>query len=538
MDFFAVIKLLGGLGLFLFGMKIMSEGLEAAAGEKLRNGLELMTKNRFLAMGLGAGVTAVIQSSSATTVMVVGFVNAGLMTLMQAINVGIGANIGTTVTAQIVAFKITKLAPLVLFVGVLLMIFVKKRSVRRVGEIIGGLGILLFGMEIMSEAVSPLKDYAPFIEALSSFQNPWVGVLVGAGVTAIIQSSSATMGIVQAFAMQGVMGLDNGVYIVLGLNIGTCITAILASISGTRTSKRFAVALLFFNVIGSLIFMLLMQFLPIVDWVQSWSPGDPVRQLANFHTFFNCVTAAIFICIPFVLSKLAYFFVRGEDKQLEGKRLKYITKDLDAPPIVLGQAVLEVERMIKISAENFQLSIESYVDNDEKKVKQVLENEKVVNYLNHEITDVLARLSQDALSEGDAHIVTALLHAVMDIERISDIAENISDIAQVGIDGKVKISPVAKVDIEKLSRKVCDGFDALMDAIRDHDVESAAKVAVIENEVDVMEKEIKSQHVNRVRRGECTAKSSTLFTDVVTMCERVADHAANVAKMIQSREIH
>ena len=230
--------LIGGLGLFLYGMKLMSDGLEAAAGDKLRTGLELMTKNRFSALGLGAGVTAVIQSSSATTVMVVGFVNAGLMSLTQAINVGIGANIGTTITAQIVALKVTQFAPIVLFAGVVIMLFVKKRSVRRIGEIIGGLGILLFGMELMSEAVAPLREYQPFIDLLSSFQNPWIGLAAGLAVTAIIQSSSATMGIIQAFALQGVMGLYSAVYVILGLNIGTCVTAILASISGTDVYKR------------------------------------------------------------------------------------------------------------------------------------------------------------------------------------------------------------------------------------------------------------------------------------------------------------
>ena len=345
--------LIGGLGLFLYGMKLMSDGLEAAAGDKLRTGLELMTKNRFSALGLGAGVTAVIQSSSATTVMVVGFVNAGLMSLTQAINVGIGANIGTTITAQIVALKVTQFAPIVLFAGVVIMLFVKKRSVRRIGEIIGGLGILLFGMELMSEAVAPLREYQPFIDLLSSFQNPWIGLAAGLAVTAIIQSSSATMGIIQAFAMQGVMGLDSAVYVILGLNIGTCVTAILASISGTKTAKRTAVALLFFNIIGAFIFMVAMRFLPIVDWIKSWTPGSPVNQLANFHTFYNVVCAFIFIGIPQVLTKLSYFFVRGEDKQLEGKKLKYIDKNADSAPVAVGQAILEVSRMERLSGEIF-----------------------------------------------------------------------------------------------------------------------------------------------------------------------------------------
>ena len=376
MDLASILMLVGGLGLFLYGMKLMSDGLEAAAGDKLRTGLELMTKNRFAALGLGTGVTAVIQSSSATTVMVVGFVNAGLMSLTQAINVGIGANIGTTVTAQIVALKITEFAPIVLFAGVLIMLFVKKRSVRRIGEIIGGLGILLFGMELMSEAVAPLRDYQPFVDMLASFQNPWLGLLAGLAVTAVIQSSSATMGIIQAFAMQGIMGLDSAVYVILGLNIGTCVTAILASISGTKTAKRTAIALLFFNIIGAFIFMAVMQLTPLVDWVKSWTPGEPVKQMANFHTFFNVVCAFLFIGFPQVLTKIACFFVRGEDKQLEGKKLKYIDKNADSAPVVVGQSIAEVARMERLSGENFELAVKSFLERDEKMIDQVGENGK------------------------------------------------------------------------------------------------------------------------------------------------------------------
>ncbi|WP_066689034.1 Na/Pi cotransporter family protein [Christensenella intestinihominis] len=529
MDLWNILMLIGGLGLFLYGMKLMSDGLEAAAGDKLRTGLELMTKNRFSALGLGAGVTAVIQSSSATTVMVVGFVNAGLMSLTQAINVGIGANIGTTITAQIVALKVTEFAPLVLFAGVIIMLFVKKRSVRRIGEIIGGLGILLFGMELMSEAVAPLRDYQPFIDLLSSFQNPWIGLLAGLAVTAIIQSSSATMGIIQAFAMQGVMGLDAAVYVILGLNIGTCVTAILASLSGTKTAKRTALALLFFNVIGAFIFMGAMQFLPIVDWIKSWTPGSPVNQLANFHTFFNVVNAFIFIGIPQVLTKIAYFFVRGEDKQLEGKKLKYIDKNADSAPVAVGQAILEVSRMERLSGENFSLAIKSFLERDEKLIDEVGENEKVVNYLNHEITDALANVSQTGLSEVDSRTVTGLLHVIMDIERISDIAQNIADIAAIRLDKKIKMSKKGVVEIQFMADKIGEAFRLLREALKEGNLESAQRVIEIEDEVDRYEAKIKKNHVKRLKKGECSAQASTVFTDVITMCERVADHVANIA---------
>lgn len=531
MDVWSIMMLIGGLGLFLYGMKLMSDGLEAAAGDKLRTGLELMTKNRFSALGLGAGVTAVIQSSSATTVMVVGFVNAGLMSLIQAINVGIGANIGTTITAQIVALKVTEFAPIVLFAGVLMMLFVKKRSIRRIGEIIGGLGILLFGMEIMSGAVAPLRDYQPFVDLLASFQQPWLGLLAGLAVTAIIQSSSATMGIIQAFAMQGVMGLDSAVYVILGLNIGTCVTAIIASLSGTKTAKRTAIALLFFNVFGSLIFMLAMHFLPIVDWVKSWTPDEPVRQLANFHTFFNVINAFIFIGCPQLLAKAACFFVRGEDKKLEGRKLKYIDKNADSQPVAVGQAILEVARMARIAGENFNLALRSFLDGDEKMIDEVMENEKVVNYLNQEITDALANISQTGLSEVDSRTVTGMLHAIMDIERISDIAENVADLAAIRLEKKTKLSKKGVGEIEFMGKKLAEAFSMMRDVMREGNMEYAKRVMEIEDEIDKYEEKIKKHHIKRLKKGECTASASTLFTDLITMCERVADHTANIAAL-------
>ena len=537
MDIFGVLTLIGGLALFLYGMNVMGAGLEKMSGGKLEKILETLTSNPIKAVLLGAGVTAVIQSSSATTVMVVGFVNSGIMKLSQAVGIIMGANIGTTVTAQIVALKITEFAPIVLFAGVLIMLFVKKRSVRRVGEIIGGLGILLFGMELMSEAVAPLRDYQPFVDMLASFQNPWLGFLAGLAVTAVIQSSSATMGIIQAFAMQGIMGLDSAVYVILGLNIGTCVTAILASISGTKTAKRTAIALLFFNIIGAFIFMAVMQLTPLVDWVKSWTPGEPVKQMANFHTFFNVVCAFLFIGFPQVLTKIACFFVRGEDKQLEGKKLKYIDKNADSAPVVVGQSIAEVARMERLSGENFELAVKSFLERDEKMIDQVGENEKVVNYLNHEITDALANASQAGLSETDSRTVTGLLHAIMDIERISDIAQNIADIAAIRLDKKIKISKKGAVEIQFMADKIAESFRLLREALKEGKLESAQRVIEIEDEVDRYEMKIKKNHVKRLKKGECSAQASTVFTDVITMCERVADHVANIAQIYLRGEL-
>lgn len=533
MDFWLIAALLGGLGLFLYGMKLMSDGLEAAAGDKLRNGLERLTKNRFAAIGVGAGVTAVIQSSSATTVMVVGFVNAGLMSLTQALFVGMGANIGTTITAQIVAFNITKVAPLILFAGVIIMMFVKKRSVRRIGEVIGGLGILFFGMNVMSTSLAPLKDFEPFVQLLSTFDNPWIGLLAGAAVTAVIQSSSATMGIIQAFAIQGVMGLDSAVFVILGLNIGTCVTALIASIGGTKTAKRTAVALLFFNVIGAFIFMGLMQFLPIVDWVKSWSPGNAARQFANFHTFFNIVTTVIFVAIPSVLTKISYLIVRGEDQKLEGRKLKFLQPPLpESPVVVVSLATKEVVRMEQIAADNFQLAVDAFIQSDEKMVDEVSRRESVVNFLNHEITKELSELSRAELSEVDSKIVTELMNAVMNIERVSDIALNVSELAMYRLEGKIKLSKKAVAEIETMNELVKEALRGVIYAVETRDVQTAKRVVEIEDEADMMEAKIKKNHIKRLKKKDCTPTASTAFIDIISMMERVADHCANIAKVL------
>ena len=313
MDLFKTLSLFGGLGLFIYGMKLMSDGLEAAAGDKLKKGLQTLAKNRFSAIALGAGITAAIHSSSATTVILIGLVNAGLLSFSQAIFVGMGANIGTTMTAQMTAFSLTNMAPVILFAGIVMMLLAKNQNVRRAGQIIGGIGILFVGLQIMSEAVIPLRDWQPFRVLLTSFANPLQGLLAGLAVTCIIQSSTATMGILQACALQGIMGLDAAVYVILGLNIGSCLTAILASLGGNRTAKRTAVSFLCFNLIGVAAFALLLPLFPVVDWVESWSPGDPVRQLANFHTFFNIVNTVILIGFPQLLVKASYILIPGEN---------------------------------------------------------------------------------------------------------------------------------------------------------------------------------------------------------------------------------
>ncbi|MBD5559190.1 MAG: Na/Pi cotransporter family protein [Clostridia bacterium] len=538
MDFWMIVSLLGGLALFLYGMNIMSAGLESMTGDKLRDVLAKLTSNRFAAVGVGAGVTAVIQSSSATSVMVVGFVNAGLMTLAQAINVCMGANIGTTVTAQIVAFNVTQYSPLILFAGVLMMFFSKKRSVRRAGEIVGGLGLIFFGMMTMSDAMAPLRDDPQFVAMVSSFRNPWIGIGVGVLVTAVLQSSSAMMGIIQAFAMQSVLGLDTAVFLILGLNIGACVTPILAALGGTKTAMRAAIGILTFNIIGAFVFLVMAETMPLVPWVESWTPGEPVRQLANFHTLFNGLTTVIFLCFPKVLPWIAMHVIPGEDKRVEGRKLVYLVSPLpDSPTLVVGLAAKETTRMLTIAAKNFKDAVTSFIERNEELAGEVHEGEDTINYLNHAITAELTRVSGADLPMKDQQMVTQLLHTVLNVERISDIAENISELTVALKDRKGKLGKKAMAEMETMFKRVNESLDNVIVYLADGNTHAADMAIACEAEVDALEKRTKKNVVKRLKRGEVTSSVATLFTDCISMMERVADHSANIAMVFLKGDV-
>lgn len=532
MDFWNIAQLLGGLGLFLYGMQLMSDGLEAMAGDKLRDGLARLTSNRFAAVAVGAGVTAVIQSSSATSVMVVGFVNAGLMTLAAAINVCMGANIGTTVTAQIVAVNITQYAPLILFAGVLMLFFFKKRSIKRAGQIIGGLGLVFFGMSTMSSAMVPLRDDPNFVNMLASFRNPWIGILAGALVTAVLQSSSAMMGIVQAFAMQNVLGLDTAVYLILGLNIGACVTPILAATGGTKTAIRTAIGILFFNIIGAFVFLAFAVWTDLVPWVESWTPDEPVRQLANFHTLFNAATTGIFLIFPKVLPNLAMQLVPGEEQPTGDQKLEYLAKPLpNSSTVVVGLAEKETERMMEMAVQNYEDAVKAFVNKDEALIENVVRTEDTVNYLYREISSELTRQAGGKLSPRDTQTVTELLHAVMNIERISDIAKNMSELAERRVNRDIKLGKKALSDIDTMSRRVNETLEEVLHVFENRNLAAADAALTLEGEVDDLEKRAKKAHIKRLKKGECSAQASMTYIDFITMLERVADHGANIASM-------
>jgi len=537
---FSIFKLLGGLGLFIYGMKVMSEGLQNTAGDNLRNGLETLTKNRFMGLAIGTGVTAVIQSSSATSVMVIGFVNAGIMTLLQATPVMMGASIGTTITAQIAALKLTNIAPIFLFIGVMVMMLSKSRKVKRIGEAIAGFGILFMGLSVMSDAVRPLRDLPVFTDFIIGLENPMYGILFGCLFTAIIQSSSATMGILIALAGEGLISLDSSVYLIMGLNIGTCITALLASIGTSKAAKKAAYVHLVFNSTGVVLFALLINIFPVIDWVKSitasmypsHAPFDLAKsQMANFHTILNLTTGLLLIGVPGLLIKISEFFVRGEDELDTKKRLKHISAPsiIETPGIALGQVIKEVKDMADLALDNFNLAMKAFFKMDEDACEKVVKQEQTVNFYNHELTDFLAKLSTEGQIETDSLLIADLFHVITDIERISDHAENIVEYSSIKMNKKVAFSTEAEQELKNMRKKVTEALEKAIVAFETADKEMAQEVIFIESVVDTYEVDYKKNHIKRLTNGKCSPRASMMFTDMVTNLERVADHATNIA---------
>lgn len=531
MDMFkSIFTVLGGLGLLLYGITQMSNGLEKAAGEKLKKVIELFTKNRVMGVLVGAFVTMVIQSSSATTVMVVGFVNAGLMTLSQAIGIIMGANIGTTITGQIIAFKLTDFAPMFIAIGVAVWLFSNKKKNKDIAEIVIGFGILFLGMKIMGGPLKGLKDSPVFGQMMTSLENvPVIGVFVGFIVTAVVQSSSASMGLLQSFAGQGLISLKVAFPILFGENIGTCVTALISSISANKTAKRAALMHLLFNIIGTLMFVLVLQY-PVKYIVVRTSP-DVVRQIANAHTLFNIINVIVLLPFAGLIVKAAMKLIPGEDREMHG--LKYLdSRIIETPSIAVGMASKEVLRMGKIVSQMLETSRESFVKQDEKLTMKVFETEKRINKMEKDITNYLIELTHAPLSDSQHTTVTTLLNTVNDLERVGDHADNIAELAQYRIDNKVGLSDSAIEELNIMFEKVQKSLKKSLDAFKTADVKTANYVLEYEKEIDLMEKRYRSNHIKRLNEGKCTADSGIIFLDSISNLERVADHASNVALTI------
>lgn len=526
----SLFTLFGGLGLFLYGMNIMGEGLEKSAGDRLKDLLELLTRNRFLGVLMGAIVTAIIQSSSATTVMVVGLVNAGIMDLSQAIGVIMGANIGTTMTAQLIAFKLTDIALPAIGLGAAIIIFGRNKTQRYIGQVVLGFGLLFFGMQTMEGALKPLAKMPEFVNFMASFsKTPILGVIAGFLTTGLVQSSSATIGILQALASQGIVNLSIALPILFGDNIGTCVTALLSSIGTNITARRTAVFHLTFNVIGTIIFLII---LPLVESVVALTSSDPVRQIANAHTFFNVTNTFIQLPFSFLLVKLVTALVPGEPKIIE-RGLKYIDdRLLETPSIAFTQVKKEIARMGNLALEVLQDSIDTFLNFSEEKNKMAREKETVINELARDITRYLAMLSRTSLSEDEYNSITDLVSTVNDMERVGDHAMNVLELSEFRNEHRLPFSNIAIEELVEMSSKVQETFDLAVYSFLHWDKSSAEKIVKYEEEIDMMEKKLRLNHIKRLNEGSCNPSSGVIFLDLLTNLERVGDHSFNIASYV------
>ena len=531
-----VLQLLGGLALFLYGMQMMSTGLETAAGNKMKTILEKLTSNRFVGVLAGAIITAVIQSSSATTVMVVGFVNSGLMTLRQAVWVIMGANIGTTITGQLIALDVGALAPLFAFVGVACIMFVKKEKVKYISEVIAGFGVLFIGMDMMGNAMVPLQSSEVFINFMTTFSNPLAGIAMGAVFTAIIQSSSASVGILQALATAGLVPLHSAVYILFGQNIGTCITAVLASI-GTRTNaKRTTIIHLMFNIIGTTIFTVFTLVTPFVDIMATTAPDNPAAQIANVHTTFNIVTTILLLPFGTYMARLAERILPESEKEKdEVKRLKYITPfetsyQVGQAAIVQAQVEQEVGRMTGMVRQNIEDSFDSLLTSDVSRSEEISEREEYIDYLNVEISRYIVHVMSSESASQDLRNISGYYTVVSNLERIGDHAMNIAGYAVNLKKWKQTFSEDALGELKKM-RDIClktlDDIGNFTNGQKDRILERTAQN---EQKIDDMRDDYRDRQVNRMQKGTCQADTGIIYTEILTDFERIGDHALNIAQ--------
>ena len=527
-----VMMLLGGLGLFLYGMKLMGDGLEMAAGSRLKKIVEKLTRNKYMGALVGLIVTMVIQSSSSTTVMVVGFVNAGLMTLAQATGVIMGANIGTTVTGLLIAIKLNDLAPIAIFIGVVMIMFIKKTSYKHVGQIIAGFGILFMGMTNMGDALAPLSESQMFKDMMSTFSNPLLGVLIGLVFTAIIQSSSASVGVLMALAGQGVVPIESAVFVIFGQNIGTCVTAVLSCIGTNRTAKRTATVHLLFNIIGATLFICISLFTPFISWVKMAAPDNILMQISIVHITFNVVTTAILLPLSDYLVKLACIVIPGEDEKREAKSLKFLdARILKTPPIAVAQVLKEVARMGDLARKNYLMSMDMLFTGNVEKMEELEDNEEVLNFLNTNITEYLVKINSLELEDNDRKLVGALFHVVSDFERIGDHGENIAEQAIQLQTTKTTFSEQALEELHQMQDKVISVLDDSCRLFQERkmDFDLAYRINSTEDSIDDMAKACKENHVSRLNQSLCTAQGGAIYNDLITNLERIADHSTNIA---------
>ncbi|WP_270648131.1 Na/Pi cotransporter family protein [Paeniclostridium hominis] len=532
-----LISLIGGLGLFLYGMNLMGEGLQKSTGPKLEKAIELLTSNVVMGVLVGAVVTGIIQSSGATTVMVVGFVNAGIMTLFQAIGVIMGANIGTTVTAQLVSFDASIFSSIALGIGIVLYMIGSKSkpNLKNIAEILIGFGILFIGMEFMKDAVAPLSQYEGFRNILAGLANhPLLALLAGFAMTTCLQSSSASMGILIALSSQGLMPLAGALPILYGDNIGSCTTSLLSSVGANKNAKRAALMHLCFNVIGTILFMLVLNK-PISMIVTHLDPTDTARQIANAHSLFNITNVIILLPFSKYIVKLVMLLI--PDKQGEEEYDSRITKYLDermleTPSIAFGNTIREILRMGNKAKKSFTCSMDALLEKSQEEANKTFEKEKLLNEQQRKVLDYLIKLSNKTLDDKMRLSLDLLFHTVNDIERVGDLSENIAELAESTIDKKTKISESAKSEIIDIYNKVLDAYTLSLDAMKQNSVKFANDVLRIEDEVDALDKLYRAKHMNRLNSHSCSIDSGIMYLDLLTNLERISDHSASIAKRV------
>lgn len=530
----------GGLGLFIYGMQVMASGLQKAAGNSLKKILEVLTKNKFLGVLLGIGVTAIIQSSSATTVMVVGFVNAGLMNLQQTVGIIMGANIGTTVTGWLVSsvqwagvFSPENLAPIAVFIGAALAIFSKKQTVNQIGEILVGFGMLFIGIEMMSSGVEPLQHLPAFKEAFTQFgRNPLLGVLVGAVVTAVIQSSSASVGILQSLSITGLVSWNSAVYIIMGQNIGTCVTALLSSVGTSKNAKGAAYIHLLFNVIGSVFFSILAAIF-FTFYHDFGFQKIGMVEISLIHTGFNIANTVIMFPFSGLFVKMAEKLATVTSKNTGDDETVPVHLDdriLSTPSIAMSNCTKEIVRLGNMSLKNLTAACESLENRDGSRVEKILEREKNIDNLTKAITAYLVKLCNSNLTKQENTNATGMFHIVNDMERIGDHAENIIEMTQQMIADDLELSKKGIDDLKKMAEESLKSVRNCIIALSDNDIDFAEKVIKEEERVDNLEKQIRGEHMQRLTSGECNPRVGVIFLDALTNLERVSDHALNVAQ--------
>lgn len=536
-------SLLGGLALFLHGMQMMSTGLEAAAGNRMKRILQRLTATPLLGVVVGAGITAAIQSSSATTVMVVGFVNSGMMTLRQAVWIIMGANVGTTVTSLLIALDIGALAPLLAFIGVALVVFVKRVKIQHYGQIIAGLGILFLGMEMMSAAMVPLRDSPAFIGLMTRFSNPAAGILVGMLFTALIQSSSASVGILQTLASGGLIGLQSASFVLFGQNIGTCITALLASVGTSRSAKRATLIHLMFNIIGALLFTALCVFFPLTGLIQQLLPNTADGQIAAMHMLFNLTTTALLLPFGNKLADLATRLLPDVEEDVKDAfHLEFLkAPDLNQERMIGVSAIavndiqLELNRMLAMTADNVERSFRSVLEYGDEQFDQIAQQEDYIDYLNKEIAGYISRVIPLETNEQSSRRISGYLKLSGDIERIGDHAMNLAEYARSLKQRGGTFSADAQGEIDQM-RQVCLDALALVRPLRTIGQEQFAKVAAAEQHIDDLTDGYRHSQFARLRSGTCADETSILYSELLTDFERIGDHVLNIGEVLAGRK--